>query len=95
MSALLHVVGEGADHQIATEAQRWLPAIHPPPRKPQLGCGSLRQSGGLAFGGRLGAWQPIAPAVSLTDEAQRLARIPASRCIVGCGSHAVARSAMR
>src|SRR6266851_3955066 len=41
MGALLYLVGEGADHQIATEAQRCVPVMRPPPGKPQLVRGSV------------------------------------------------------
>jgi hypothetical protein len=96
MGALLHFVGNGADHQIATEAQRWVPAIEATPSEPQLVRGSIRQSGNLSFDvGHFEAARFAAPVAGLTDGGRRLARMLASRCIVGCGSHALAGSAMR
>jgi hypothetical protein len=55
----------------------------------------IRQSGNLAFGGHVGASRAIVSVVGWTDGGQRLARMLASRCVVDCGSHALAGSAMR
>src|SRR5215469_7054280 len=38
MGALLQLIGEGSDQQIATEPRRWVGAIRPAPSQPQIVC---------------------------------------------------------
>src|SRR5712671_3032733 len=96
IGALLHFVGKGPDHQIAAEAQRWVPAIEATPSEPQLVRGSIRQSGNLSFDVvHFEAARFAAPVADLTDDGQRLAKILTSRRIVDGRSHALAGSAMR
>jgi hypothetical protein len=66
-----------------------------PPSKSQLVRGPVRQSGNLVFSSCGGVLSSVAPVTGLTDEGQRLGTILASRCIVDCGPHALAGSAMR
>jgi len=94
MGALLQLIGEPPDDQIATEAQRRSGVIKCPPDTPQLLCGLTDQSGDFAikFCQRHTS-QPVLPAVVCT--AGRLARALASRSVVEWGFHGLAGSAMR
>src|SRR6516162_6227931 len=49
MGALLQLIGEPPDHQIATEAQRRSSAVQCPPDMPQLLCRPIDQSGNLTI----------------------------------------------
>src|SRR6516165_5781590 len=83
MDALLQLIGEGSDQQIATEAQRRASAAKLKPRKPQLRCRSIEQARDFSFDlaqDRLScALVPVAP---LTGNGGRPARVLASRGIV-------------
>src|SRR6202011_3763752 len=94
MGALLQLIGEPPDDQIATEAQRRSGVIKCPPRTPQLLCGLTDQSGDFAikFCQRHTS-QPLLSAVECT--AGPLARALASRSVVEWRFHRFAGSAMR
>src|SRR6202022_1558003 len=94
IGALLQLIGEPPDDQIATEAQRRSGVIKYPPDTPQLLCGLTDQSGDFAikFCQRHTS-QPVLPAVVCT--AGRLARALGSRSVVEWGFHGLAGSAMR
>jgi hypothetical protein len=47
LGALLQLIGEASDDQIATEAQRRSGVMQCPPRTPQLLCRAIDQSGNL------------------------------------------------
>src|ERR1700738_2937757 len=49
LGALLQLIGEASDDQIATEAQRRSGVMQCPPHTPQLLCRLTNQSGNLAF----------------------------------------------
>ena len=49
MGALLQLIGEPPDDQIATEAQRRSGVIQPPPGAPQLLCRAIDQPGDFAI----------------------------------------------
>jgi hypothetical protein len=96
MSALLQFIGEPPDDQIATEAQRRSGVMQCPPGTPQLLCRPIDQSGDLAIElGQLRVLRSVLPAVVWTETGGRLARVLASRTIVGWRFHRLAGSAMR
>jgi hypothetical protein len=47
--ALLQLIGEPPDDQIATEAERWSDVMQRPPRTPQLLCRPIAQPGNVAI----------------------------------------------
>ena len=96
MGALLQLIGEPSDDQIATEAQRRSGVMQCPPRTPQLLCRLTDQPDDFAikFCQRRTS-PPVLPAVVGTGTAGRLARVLASRSVVNWGFHRFAGSAMR
>src|SRR6202040_2619166 len=96
VSALLQLIGEPPDDQIATEAQGRSGVMQCPPGTPQLLCRPIDQSGDLAIKLRqVRASQPVLPAVVWTENGGRLPRVLASRSIVDWSFHRLAGSAMR
>ena len=95
LGALLQLIGEASDDQIATEAQRRSGVMQCPPRTPQLLCRPIDQSGNLA-GFKLGQ-VPVSKSVvpDWTETGGRLARVLASRSVVEWRFHRFAGSAMR
>ena len=97
LGALLQLIGEASDDQIATEAQRRSGVMQCPPRTPQLLCRPIDQSGNLA-GFKLGqvpVSKSVVPDVDWTETGGRLARVLASRSVVEWRFHRFAGSAMR
>src|SRR5262249_8388730 len=76
MGALLELIGEPPDDQIATEAHRRFGVMQPPPGMPQLLCRAIDQPGDLAihFGQVLVA-QPVPSGIVYTETGERLARV--------------------
>src|SRR5215469_5741711 len=95
-STLLQLMGEGSDQQIAAEPLRWARARQLPPCKPQFLCRAIEQINKMAvdLGDVLTGRSARAVAAS-TGNRRRLARVLASRCVVGWRPHALAGSAMR
>ena len=78
VSALLQLIGEASDDQIATEPQGRSGMMQCPPRTPQLLCRLTNQSGNLVFKvGQVRASQTVVPVASSTGNGRRLARVPA------------------
>src|SRR3984893_70787 len=94
VSALLQLIGEASDDQIATEPQGRSGMMQCLPRTPQLLCRLTNQSGNLASG-QVRASQTVVPVASSTGNGRRLARVLASRSIVDWRFHRLAGSAMR
>src|SRR3984893_10143709 len=97
LGALLQLIGEASDDQIATEAQRRSGVMQCSPRTPQLLCRPIDQSGNLA-GFKLGqvpVSKSVVPDVDWTETGGRLARVLASRSVVEWRFHRFAGSAMR
>src|ERR1700720_1734280 len=93
VSALLQLIGEPPDDQIATEAQRRPGVMQSPPRTPQLLCRLTDQLSDFAINlCQCQTSQPVLPAVVCTE---RLARVLASRSVVEWGFHGLVGSAMR
>ncbi len=95
--ALLQLIGEASDDQIAAEAQRRSSMMQCPPRAPQLLCRPIDQSGNLT-GFKLGQGpvsKSVVPDVDWTETGGRLARVLASRSVVTWRFHRFAGSAMR
>jgi hypothetical protein len=90
MGALLQLIGQSSDQQIAAEAQRRAGAMQFAPSKPQLLCRPIEQAGNFSFdrGGNRNDR-------TRTGNGRRPARVLASRRIIDCGLHAFAGSAMR
>src|ERR1700730_12043943 len=96
MGALLQLIGDPPDDQIATEPQGRSGMMQCPPRTPQLLCRLTNQSGNLAFKvGQVRASQTVVPVATSTGNGRRLARVLASRSIVDWRFHRLAGSAMR
>jgi hypothetical protein len=96
VGAVLQLIGEPPDHQIATKAQRWSSVMQCPPDMPQLLCRPMDQSGNLAIKfGQVRVSQSVFPATVWTETGRRLARVLASRSVVELGFHRLAGSAMR
>jgi hypothetical protein len=96
VSALLQLVGEPPDDQIATEAQGRSGVMQCPPGTPQLLCRPIHQPGDFAIKpGQVRASQTVVSAAVWTETRGRLARVLASRCNVDRRSHRLAGSAMR
>ena len=96
MGALLQLIGEPPDHQIATEAQRRSSAMQFPLGTPQLLCRSIDQSGNLTIElGQIRVSPSVLPADVWTENGGRLAGVLASRSIVDWEFHMLAGSAMR
>src|ERR1700730_17731102 len=96
LGALLQVIGEASDDQIAADAQRRSGVMQCPPDMPQLLCRPIDQPGDFAirFCQRQ-ALQPVLPAVVGTETKGRLARVLASPTVVNWSFHRLAGSAMR
>ena len=63
MGALLQLIGEPPDHQIATEAQRRSSVMQCPPSTPQLLCRPIDQPGNFAIElGQIRVSQSVLPA---------------------------------
>src|ERR1700719_2929016 len=96
VSALLELIGEASDDQIATEPQGRSGMMQCLPRTPQLLCRLTNQSGNLAFKvGQVQASQTVVPVATSTGNGRRLARVLASRSIVDWRFHRLSGSAMR
>src|SRR5260370_916541 len=96
MGALLQLIGEPPDDQIATEAQGRSSVMQCPPGTPQLLCRPIDQPGDFAIKpGPVRASQTVVSAAVWTETRGRLARVLASRCIVDWRSHRLAGSAIR
>ena len=96
MGALLQLIGEPPDDQIATEAQRRSGVIQRPPGAPQLLCRPIDQPGDFAINlGQVLVVRSVPSGVVCTETGERLARTLASRRIAGWRRHALAGSAMR
>jgi len=96
MGALLQLISQPPDHQIATEAQRRSSVMQCPPGAPQLLCRPIHQSGNFAIKrGQIRVSQSLLPATVCTETGGRLARVLASRSIVDRGFHRLAGLAMR
>jgi hypothetical protein len=96
MGALLQLIGEPPDDQIATEAQRRSAVIQPLPGAPQLRCREIDQPGDFAINlGPVLVVKPVLSGVVCTETGERLARVLASRSLVGWRFHKLAGSAMR
>ena len=80
MGALLQLIGEPPDDQIATEAQRWSAVIQRPPGVPQLLCRAIDQPGDFAINlGQVLVVRPVPSGVVCTETEERLASALASR----------------
>ena len=93
---LLQLMGEGSDQQIATEHLRRAGAMQLPPCKPQFSRRAIEQIDKMTVdvGDVLTGRSARAVAAS-TGNRRRLARVLASRCVVGWRPHALAGFAMR
>ena len=97
MGALLQLIGEGSDEQIATEPQRRSGAMQLPPGKPQLLCRPIDQSGDFAIDlGQVRLSRSVVPVAASTENgatARQSAGEPKHRGLRGF--IALAGSAMR
>src|SRR5439155_6540920 len=95
--ALLQLIGEPPDHQIATEAQGRSGVIQCKPSTPQLLCRSVDQPGSLTKFKLVSVriLQSVLPAVVWTETGRRLASVLAGRSIVDWSFHRRAGSAIR
>ena len=92
MGALLQLIGEPPNDQIATEPQRRSSVIKCPPDTPQLLCRLTDQPRDFY---QRQALQPVLLAVVGTETKGRLARVLPSRSVVDWRFHRFAGSAMR
>ncbi len=96
LGALLQLIGEPPDDQIATEPQRRSGVIKCSPDTPQILSRLTDQPGDFAVKFCQGqSSQPVLPAIVCTETTGRLARLLASRSVVNWGFHRIAGSAMR
>src|ERR1700680_42433 len=96
MGALLQLISEPSDDQIATEAQRRSGVIQPLPGAPQLLCRPIDQLVDFAINlGQVLVVKPVPSGIVWTETRGRLARVLASRSIVDRRFHRLAGSAMR
>jgi hypothetical protein len=96
VSALLQLIGEASDDQIATEAQRRSGVMQCSPSTPQLLCRLIDQSGNLAIKLRqVRSSQTVLLAAVWAETGGRPARVLASRSVVDWRFHGLAGSAMR
>jgi len=96
MGALLQLIGETPDDQIATETQRRSSVIQCPPGAPQLLCRAIDQPGDFAINlGQGLVAKPVPSGVVCTEAGERLARVLASRRPLGWRFHSLAGAAMR
>src|SRR5215471_13051202 len=94
--SFLPLMGEGSDHQIATETLRGSGAMQLPPGKPQILRRSIDQPGNVAF--ELGAvctTRSVVAIAAATGNRRRHARDLASRSVIDCRFHALAGPSMR
>ena len=96
MGALLQLIGQPPDDQIATEAQRRSGVMQRPPGAPQLLCRAIDQPGDFTINLGQGLVAKSVPSgVVGTETGERLARTLASRNIVNWRFHRLTGSAMR
>ena len=97
MGALLQLIDEPPDDQIATEARRRSGVIQRPPGTPQLLGRAIDQPGDFAvnLGQVMVVKKPVPSGVVCTETGERLARVLASRSLVDWRFHTLAGSAMR
>ena len=96
MDALLQLIGEPPDDQIATEAQRWSAVIKRPPGVPQILCRAIDRPGDFAINlDQVLVTKPVPSGVVCTETGERLAGVLASRSLVDWRFHTLAGSAMR
>jgi hypothetical protein len=96
VGALLQLIGEPPDDQIATEAQGRSGVMQCPPGSPQLLCRPIDQPSDFAIKpGPVRASQTVVSAAVWTETRGRLARVLARRCDVDRRSHRLAGSVMR
>src|SRR4029077_14196123 len=94
MGALLQLIGEPPDDQIATEAQGRSGVMQCPPGTPQLRCRPINQPRNLVINlGQARVLHSVFPATVWTEPGRRLARVLASRSIVELGFHRLPRLA--
>ena len=88
MGALLQLIGEPSDDQIATEAQRRSGAMQCPPGKPQLLGRAIDQPGNFTINlGQVLVAKPVLSGAVCTETGKRLAIVLASRSIVDWRFH--------
>ena len=81
---LLQLVSEGSDQQIATEPLRRAGAMQLAPCQLQFGCRPIEQFANLAVGrGGVPRVRSAAPVAASTGNRRRLARVLASRRVLG------------
>jgi hypothetical protein len=96
VGALLQLIGEPPDDQIATKAQRRSSVMQCPPGTPQLLCRPIDQSRDFAIKlGQVRASQSVLPAAVWTEDGRRLARVLANRSVMDWRFHRLAGSAIR
>src|ERR1700722_14094095 len=96
MGALLQLIGEPPDDQIATEPQRRSGVIKCPPDTPQFLCRLTGQPGDFAIKlSQVPISRLVFSAIVGGKTRGRLARVLASRSVVDWGFHGLAGSAMR
>ena len=96
MGALLQLIGEPPDDQIATEPQRRSGVIKCPPDTPQFLCRLTGQPGDFAIKlSQVPISRSVFSAIVGGETRGRLARVLASRSVVEWGFHRFAESAMR
>jgi len=96
MGALLQLISEPPDHQIATEAQRRSSVMQCPPGTPQLLCRPIDQPDYFAIKlGQIRVSQSVLPTAVWTETGRWLARVLASRSVVDWSFHRLAGSTMR
>ena len=96
MGALLQLIGEPPDDQIATEAQRRSGVIKCPPDTPQFLCRLTGQPGDFAIKlSQVPILRSVFSAIVGGETRGRLARVLASQSVADWGFHRFAGSAMR
>ena len=96
LGALLQLIGEPRDDQIATGAQRRSGTVKLMPSTPQLLGRPIDQSRDFAIKlGQVRVSQSVLPAAVWTEDGGRLARVLASRSVVDWRFHRLAGSAIR
>ena len=96
MGALLKLIGETPDDQIATEAQGRSSVMQCPPCTTQLLCRQTGQPGDFAIKiSQVPISRSVFSAIVGGETGGRLARVLASRSVVEWGCHTFAGSAMR
>ena len=96
MGALLQLIGETPDDQIATEAERRSGVMQPPPGAPQLLGRAIDQPGDFTINlGQVLVAKSVPSGVVWTGTGERLAKVLATRSIVDWRFHTLAGSAMR